>query len=63
MIFINTTDPTAPLTQAQINKLAYADCAPGGMMGATCMSGTTVAGNGTVGSMSGYPVSLVITKQ
>lgn len=61
MIFVNTTDPLAPLTQDQINKLAYADCAPGGMMMTTCMTGTTVAGYGTVGSMSGYPVSQVIT--
>ncbi len=61
MIFVNTTDPTAPLTQAQIDKLAYADCAPGGMMMATCMTGTTVAGYGTIGTMSGYPVSQVIT--
>lgn len=62
-IFVNTADPTVPLTQAQIDKLAYADCAAGGMMGATCMTGTTVAGYGTVGAMSGYPVSQVITKQ
>lgn len=62
MVFVNTTDPTAPLTQAQIDKLAYADCAPGGMMGAVCMTGTTVAGYGSVGTMSGYPVSQVITQ-
>lgn len=62
-IFINLANPTAALTQAQIDKLAYADCTPGGMMGATCMSGTTVAGYGTVGSMSGAPVSQTITKQ
>lgn len=61
MIFVNTTNPLAPLTQAQIDKLAYADCAPGGMMGGTCMTGTTVAGYGGVGTMSGYPVSQVIT--
>jgi hypothetical protein len=60
MIFVNTADPTAPLAQAQIDRLAYADCAPGGMMGATCMTGTTVAGYGTVGTMSGYPVSQTI---
>lgn len=62
-IFVNETDPAAPLTPAQIDKLAYADCAPGGMMSATCMTGTTVAGYGSVGTMSGYPVSQVITKQ
>lgn len=60
-IFVNTTNPLTPLTQAQIDKLAYADCAPGGMMGATCMTGTSVAGYGTVGTMSGYPVSQTIT--
>jgi len=62
-IFVNTSNPTTPLTQAQIDKLAYADCAPGGMMGATCMTGTTEAGYGVVGTMSGYPVSQVITKR
>lgn len=61
MIFVNTLDPTAALTQAQIDKLAYADCAAGGMMGATCMTGTTAAGYGSVGTMSGYPVSQVIS--
>jgi hypothetical protein len=60
-IFINTTDPSAALTQAQIDKLAYADCTAGGMMGKTCMTGTSVAGYGRVGTMSGYPVSEVIT--
>ncbi|MDH5570777.1 MAG: fibronectin type III domain-containing protein [Gammaproteobacteria bacterium] len=63
MIFVNTKDPAATLTQAQIDKLAYADCAPGGMMGAACMTGTSVGGYGHVGTMSGYPVSQVITKQ
>jgi ABC-type Fe3+-hydroxamate transport system substrate-binding protein len=62
MIFVNTTDPTTALTQAQINKLAYADCTTGGMMGSTCMTGTTVAGYGSIGTMSGYPVSQTITK-
>lgn len=61
MIYVNTVNPLAPLTQAQINKLAYADCAPGGMMGAVCMTGTTEAVYGSLGSMSGYPVSQVIT--
>ncbi len=63
MIFVNTDDPTAPLNQNQIDKLAYADCAPGGMMGAACMTGTTVAGYGVAGSMDGYPVSQIISKQ
>jgi hypothetical protein len=61
-IFVNISNPTAALTQAQIDKLAYADCAPGGMMGGTCMTGTTVAGYGTLGTMSGYPVSQTITR-
>jgi ABC-type Fe3+-hydroxamate transport system substrate-binding protein len=63
MIFVNTTNPTSALTQAQIDKLAYADCSSGGMMGSTCMTGTTVAGYGTAGSMSGYPISQTISKQ
>ncbi len=63
MVFVNTTDPAAPLTQAQLDKLAYADCTPGGMMMTTCMTGTTVAGYGKIGTMGGYPVSQVITKQ
>jgi hypothetical protein len=63
MIFVNTANPLAPLTPAQLAKLAYADCAPGGMMGAACMTGTTVAGYGAVGTMSGYPVSQKITKK
>ncbi len=61
MIFVNTTNPLAALTQNQIDKLAYADCAPGGMMGAVCMTGTSVAGYGAIGTMSGYPVSQTIT--
>lgn len=61
-LFVNLDEPTAALTDAQIDKLAYADCAAGGMMGATCMTGTTVAGYGSIGTMSGYPVSLVIRK-
>lgn len=60
LIFV-PDDPLVALTQAQINKLAYADCAPGGMMGAVCMTGTSAAGYGAIGTMSGYPVSQVIT--
>jgi hypothetical protein len=33
------------------------------MMGGTCMTGTSVAGYGTLGTMSGYPLSQVITKK
>ncbi len=36
-------NPFASLTAAQIAKLADADCAPGGMMGAVCMTATIVA--------------------
>lgn len=61
MIFINTEDPTAPLTQAQIDMLAYADCTAGGMMMSTCMTGTTVAGYGRKGTMMGEPLSQVVT--
>jgi hypothetical protein len=60
LIFV-PDDPLTPLTQAQIDKLAYADCAPGGMMGAVCMTGTTIAGYGAVGTMSGYPLSQIIS--
>lgn len=60
LIFVPDS-PLTSLTQAQIDKLAYADCAPGGMMGAVCMTGTSIAGYGAIGTMSGYPVSQVIT--
>jgi len=61
-IFVNWADPTAPPTQAQLDELAYADCARGGMMGASCMTGTSVAGYGTVGTMGGYPVAQLTGK-
>ena len=63
MIFVNTINPTTTLTQAQINMLAYADCTPGGLMMTYCMTGTTVAGYGQLGSMNGYPTSEVVTLQ
>jgi hypothetical protein len=63
MIFVNTTNPTEALTSSQLNLLAYADCNKLGMMGATCMTGTSVAGYGVAGTMSGYPLSQTITKQ
>jgi hypothetical protein len=63
MIFVNTTDPTAMPGQAQIDKLAYADCTAGGMMMNSCMTGTSVAGYGAKGTMGGYPLSQVITKR
>ncbi len=60
LIFV-PNNPLAALTKAQINKLAYADCASGGMMGAVCMTGTSVAGYGAEGTMSGYPLAQTIT--
>jgi hypothetical protein len=63
LIFVNTTEPSKALTQAEINELAYADCTSGGMMGTRCMTGTTTAGYGTTGTMGGYPVSEVITQR
>ncbi|MBZ4212044.1 MAG: fibronectin type III domain-containing protein, partial [Rhodoferax sp.] len=56
-IYVNLANPLAALTPAQVNKLAYADCAPGGMMGDTCMTGYW--GRGTMG---GYPVAQTITR-
>lgn len=60
LIFVPDS-PLSSLTQAQLDKLAYADCAPGGMMGAVCMTGTSLAGYGAIGTMSGVPLSQVIT--
>ncbi|MDP2824554.1 MAG: PEP-CTERM sorting domain-containing protein [Sulfuritalea sp.] len=69
LIFV-PDNPLAALTQAQLDKVAYADCVKlsgsggingGGMMGAVCMTGTSVAGYGAIGTMSGYPVSQAIT--
>ena len=63
LIFVNPDDPTAPLSAAQLQQTAYADCTALGMMGAICMTGTTVAAYGSVGSMGGYPVSQLITRR
>jgi hypothetical protein len=63
MIFVNAADPAVPPAQAQLDELAYADCTAGGMMMSTCMTGTTVAGYGRVGTMKGYPASQVITRR
>ena len=57
-IYVNLDNPTAALTQAQINQLAYGDCYPGGMMGDTCMTGYS-----GVGTMGGYPVAQSISRQ
>ena len=63
MIFVNTTDPTIALVQAQIDKLAYADCTAGGMMMNTCMTGTSMMGYGKMGTMMGVPVSQAVREQ
>jgi hypothetical protein len=63
LIFVNTTDPTTPLAQVQLDRLAYADCTAGGMMMTTCMTGTTAAGAGKVGTMGGYPASQITSKK
>jgi hypothetical protein len=69
LIFVPDT-PTAALTQGQIDKLAYADCVPrsplgmmygGGTMGTVCMTGTSLAGYGDIGTMGGEPLSQTIT--
>ena len=62
-IFVGAADPGAAPTPGQIAKLAYADCAPGGMMGSTCMTGTSEAGYGIIGTMGGYPLSQVTTRR
>lgn len=65
-IFVNTSNPTAELTTAQIDKLAYADCTTGGlMMGSVCMTGWVnhAAANLAGGTMKGtFPISQVITQ-
>lgn len=63
MIDVLIADPSTRATQRQLDLLAYADCTALGMMGAACMTGTTVAGYGTIGSMNGYPVSQTITRR
>ncbi|MBN8760640.1 MAG: hypothetical protein BGO61_00925 [Thiobacillus sp. 65-69] len=63
-IFVNTSDPTAALTEAQTARLAYGDCTTGSlMMGSVCMTGWV----GTEPDLSGgtmqgtYPVMQSIT--
>ena len=56
-IYVNLANPAAPLTQAQINQLAYGDCFAGGMMGGTCMTGYS-----GIGTMGGYPVAQSISR-
>ena len=42
---------------------AYADCAPGGMMGAVCMTATSAHVHGAIGTMSGVPLTQSITAE
>ncbi len=62
-IFVNIGDPTAELGSDQIVWLAYADCTIGGMMGSTCMTGTSdnQASYGCLGTMQGHPLSQAIS--
>ncbi|TAJ80863.1 MAG: fibronectin type III domain-containing protein [Gallionellaceae bacterium] len=57
-IYVNLANPAAAPTSAQVGKLAYGDCAPGGMMGDVCMTG--YAG---IGTMGGFPLAQTIAKQ
>jgi hypothetical protein len=63
LVFVNTDDPTTPLTADQLNRLAYADCTPNGLMGKTCMTGTSAAAYGRTGTMGAYPVSQTTTQR
>jgi hypothetical protein len=58
---MGSTMTTVASALAQIDKLACADCSAGGMMGSTCVTGTTVAGHRTRGTMNGELVSQVVT--
>lgn len=73
-IYVPLADPTAALTQAQIDKLAYGDCTPGGLMPLSlpaeqrtiCMAGWVAYdanGNpGPGGTMKGtWPITQTIT--
>lgn len=44
-----------------LSATAYADCAPGGMMGAVCMTATSAHYYTYIGTMSGVPLSQTIT--
>lgn len=59
MIFVDPNAPLRVLEAAQVDWLSYADCTEGGLMGRTCMTGTTVAAYGRIGTMKGYPVAQV----
>ena len=55
-IVVDPLHPLAALSAAQIARLAYGDCAPGGMMGAACMTGVDSGG-----TMGGHPVEQTTT--
>lgn len=46
---------------AGLAAAAYADCTPGGMMGAVCMTATSAWVYGATGTMSGHPLVQEIT--
>ncbi len=64
-VAVNLTDPTTPLTQDQINLLAYADCTPGGLMRNTiCMTGWVDPSQADMsgGTMQGtYPITQTVS--
>ncbi|MEX8503908.1 MAG: fibronectin type III domain-containing protein [Leptothrix ochracea] len=55
---IDPNRPTQSLNASQVSRLAYGDCAQGGMMGAACMTGTASGG-----TMGGYPVEQVVSRR
>lgn len=57
----NTGQHTPGTGSLGLAHTAYADCAPGGMMGAVCMTATSVDAYGAIGTMSGVPYSQTIT--
>lgn len=65
-MFLNVSDPTATLTDAQLKTLAYGDCTSGSlMMGSVCMTGwakDTAGVLGKGGTMQGtWPITQTIT--
>jgi hypothetical protein len=69
-VFVNLADPTAALSQSQLNYIAYGDCTPAALMprngsGTKCMAGWNGYANGVLGpggTMQGtYPNTQTIT--
>jgi hypothetical protein len=58
-----TWNEKAELGSSGLSATAYADCAPGGMMGAVCMTATSAKYYDAIGTMSGVPLHQVITAQ